>query len=700
MDCKARLFFAFILLCTVFVFFACDNDSGQADDDDYPAADVVQTGIEYMKSDTPDDLTAELIAGGATGWEGVEAATAADGSVFVVAQRSSQIVVFRIDPDKTVSELVVPERGWFPHLALDGSDQPHVMFFSPDATRIIVASWQGEAWQIRETASGAGYPPPAAFTVDAQGYPHIARSGIHSDDGLTVLRFDGEQWQSEEIDDVAGDVAHVAMRINDEGREQVLALAEGEPLGEYSTYRLYSLTHNGVNWVSSSTDLGIFDYGFEAALAWTPDGAAHFVGGDYIADHVTDRGGEWNSAKLEGIDSRGVSLAVDESGDLLFGGRDARTDCLVYGRYDGTWDLWSVSPEIGDVQHTAIAPGAPTIVYVTLSDLRFARKTDASWENAVIDAAVFVDGFGEAGNPNVVLSEDGTTHVVCSQQGGGGFDLAYTTDTSGWVPELLAGSEWDHMPMLAVGSDGTAYLHVWQTYRVRDGDGWHDSVQQPPMVADGVYRALAVGPDDQPVLGLYNYDTHEVITMAQDGSGWLDQSLVTLAEGFGDVYDGLRFRVDGSGSWHIAYIECSRVFHYVGAANGFVDETVRPEGLDHADSLELAVDGEGTPHLLMKTNEALYEAERRNEAWWLTEVESRNCEAPFATFSGDGALHLVYTVNRELWYATNATDTPRRFRLATLTQGKHNPQLVIDDDGRVQVYALESHGLWRFTFTP
>lgn len=699
MGFKARLFFvSLLLLAAVVVLFACDDDSESADE--FPSPDTEKNDSEYEEDYLPDDSNGVLVAGGATASEGMEAVTAADGAVFVVAQRSSQIVVFRIAPDKSIVQLVAPERGWSPHLALDASQRPHVMFFSPDASRIIVAAWRGEGWGTRSTASGVAYPSPAALAVDAQGYPHVALSGTQSGDGLTALRFDGDQWQREQIEAVEGAVTHVATRINDQGEEQILALAEDGLRSGYTNFRLHSLTNDGASWTWSSTEIGILDERIEAAFAWTGDGAAHFVGGSFIAKHVTNRGGQWRTSALEGIDSVAVSLAVDDAGDLLFGGRNAVTDVLVYGKYDGTWDLRPVSPQIDDVQYTAIAPGAPTIVYRTSGDLSFARRAGAVWESAVVDDAVLVTGFGEAGRPNVVLDEDGVTHIVFAARTNQGYKLVYTTDAWDGESEQLPGSELESMPMLAVGADAVVHLHVWHTYRFRDEDGWHLPGQSPPAVDDGAFCALAVDPDNRPVLGLYDYDTREVVSIVAEGSGWRSKSLLTLAEGFGDVYDGFRFRVDDTGSWHVAYVESSRVFHYAGAANDFVDETVWPDGVDRADGLDLTIDGEGNPHLLMNTSDALFEAERRDGVWRLTLIDARDyIEYPFVTSSADGALHVAYMLNRELWYATNAGGAPRRFLVATLTQGKNNPQIIVDNQGVVHVYALDSGGLWRFTLS-
>lgn len=220
---------------------------------------------------------------------------------------------------------------------------------------------------------------------------------------------------------------------------------------------------------------------FETAIALDRDGAPHVVYGEKgVLKYARRAGSAWVS---ETVDWRGwmemyFSLQVDDAGTAqvsYFAPSAGKTRMKYARRVGGEWRTETIDRTdfVGEFNSLALdRDGVPQVSYldVTHEQLKYARRIEAHrWEVAVVDASKWFGGF-----TSIAVDRAGRPHISYT---GVGNQARYAS----WD-----GTRWRIRPIAD---------HVW-------------------------YTALALEPDDTPLVAYYSLSSRELLAARWDGAQW------------------------------------------------------------------------------------------------------------------------------------------------------------------------------------
>ncbi|MBI5364042.1 MAG: hypothetical protein HZA53_12735 [Planctomycetes bacterium] len=279
----------------------------------------------------------------------------------------------------------------------------------------------------------------------------------------------------------------------------------------------------------------------------------------------------------------------------------------------------------------------------------------------------------------------------------------YLTDASGtWTSTPIAGVQQGDAS-IAVDAQGTVHLgyvgggmvHAsvssFGAWTLETVDAFASC--RSSLALDTFGRAHAVYAAD-----FYDTAWHGELRAASNATGaWVVRTLDAADLGCG--YPGVapRIAVDASGTVHIAYVGVHPGYglQYAASSGGaWTRSTVTP---DFVRGMALAVDAQGTPHVVYSDAGAQLRHARLEPAgeWTIEPIDTVQAVAPSIAVDGSGNLHACYAAAaHELRYATNASGAWR----VALVDGEgygledRTTALALDSQGRVHVATFGAHG--------
>ena len=326
------------------------------------------------------------------------------------------------------------------------------------------------------------------------------------------------------------------------------------------------------------------------------------------------------------------------------------------------------------------------------------------------------------GPASIALSPDGLVHIVVPRKAGAATGLHHISNESGhWVDTQLTSNTADSRPSVAVGTDGTVHVSFTRAplgvdYMTRTGFTW----STPAVVhgGDAMDQELALDPLGRPGIALGITDELQtaagIIYTQLRADAWQETPVAggqammpSLAYGpdgaahvawyqgtFGDGV-GIRYATNGTGSW-------------VSSDIGPGTAVIRPE------QLASASDAAGHDHVVAtmhwgRPDVGLYYGTNATGSWVLTKLATWADSANLAV-DPDGTPHVVFmevldpATNtfltgpaRRAVYATLAGDTWSLTSLATgYDVGPARPAIAVGPAGPMVIFADSSQTVLHF----
>jgi hypothetical protein len=345
-----------------------------------------------------------------------------------------------------------------------------------------------------------------------------------------------------------------------------------------------------------------------------------------VADAVGDLSFEWNVTQVgEGIkpaidvDAAGVVhiafLTEADHGGVFYGNNasgDFEIETVSEGYFYGPLDL-ALGPD-----------GAPYIAYHDHQDSSFKQElgdevvavlSDSGWELVTVEDAGH-DGWDNS----ITVDDSGNWHTaaVDPSQFGGESGVEYATNAGGSISVVEVGSgpivyefatsiqlDPDNLPGVAYYDNNVQGL----AYAKFDGSDWRVTIVDEDGDA-GRYASLTFDNNGAPHISYFVFDGATSGTVRH---AWLDggQWIIEDVDNLDDVNRGqigarkiTALTFDDSGTAHIAYTDRGRIVYGQRTENGRATQEVWatqeiPQLTDGplGQLIELAVDGEGKPHL-------------------------------------------------------------------------------------------------------
>jgi hypothetical protein len=281
--------------------------------------------------------------------------------------------------------------GAYTSLALDGTDQPRIVYFDLTNNALRYAAWQGGAWQLSELDRAGRVGDYTALAFDAAGAPHISYHDGDRDQ-LKYATQNAGTWYNTVVDAQAGVGLHTSLALDGAGRPHI-SYQDGRELDlRYARW-------DGAGWEIVAVD----------------------TAGDVGAS---------------------TAIGVDRAGWPHISYYDATNQAVKYAvRSAAGWVIEQVA-EIGPLTYTSLAldaAGAPHIAFYASSadgssgELGYASRTAAGvWQikmvNSSVDAGGHVSLALDAHDVPVISYYDFATPRVW---------VAYHA-SEGWVTQVVA----------------------------------------------------------------------------------------------------------------------------------------------------------------------------------------------------------------------------------------------------------------------
>jgi len=341
---------------------------------------------------------------------------------------------------------------------------------------------------------------------------------------------------------------------------------------------------------------------------------------------------EWNVTQVgEGIkpaidvDTAGVVhiafLTEEDHGGVFYGNNasgDFEIESVSEGYFYGPLDL-ALGPD--DTPYIAYHDHQDNAFKQELGDEVVAILSDGRWDLVTVEDAGH-DGWDNS----ITVDDSGNWHTAAIDpaQFGGQSGVEYATNAGGSISVVEVGSgpivyefatsiqlDPDNLPAVAYYDNNAQGL----AYAKFDGDGWTVTIVDDDGDA-GRYASLAFDNNGAPHISYFVFDGATTGTVRHawlDGGEWIIEDVDSL----NDVQPGqigarkiTALTFDESGTAHIAYTDRGRIVYGQRSENGRATQeawatqnrwvtqevpqlTDRPLG----QLIELAVDGNGTPHL-------------------------------------------------------------------------------------------------------
>lgn len=314
------------------------------------------------------------------------------------------------------------------------------------------------------------------------------------------------------------------------------------------------------------------------------------------------------------MDAEGVAhvtfLTEADHGALFYAQNrngDFEVETVVGGYFYGPIDL-ALNPS-----------GEPIIAYHDHQGLQFdpalgdeviAQLTQSGWEFTTVS-----DDGHDGWDNSIVVDEAGVWHTAAidPSQFGSGSGVEYATLVDGTVAVVEVGSgpiRYEFATSIQLDPSGSPAIAY---YNDRDQqlefaslgvDGW--SVEVVDNQGDvGRYASLIFDTDGTPHIAYYVAESRESGTVRhawKEASGWQIEAVGTLQNirmGSPGARKITSLAFDGQGILHLAYTDRDRLIYARKSEGGWIgQEVVEPGGLILGQLVELAIDVDGSPHLI------------------------------------------------------------------------------------------------------
>ncbi|MCH8340431.1 MAG: hypothetical protein IIA51_02615 [Chloroflexi bacterium] len=314
------------------------------------------------------------------------------------------------------------------------------------------------------------------------------------------------------------------------------------------------------------------------------------------------------------MDAEGVAhvtfLTEADRGALFYAQNrngDFEVETVVGGYFYGPIDL-ALNPS-----------GEPLIAYHDHQGLQFdpalgdeviAQLTESGWELTTV-----ADDGHDGWDNSIVVDEAGVWHTAAidPSQFGSGSGVEYATLVDGAVVVVEVGSgpiKYEFATSIQLDPSGSPAVVY---YNDRDqqlefaslgADGW--SVEVVDNQGDvGRYASLIFDTDGTPHIAYYVAESRESGTVRhawQDTSGWQIEAVGTLQNirmGSPGARKITSLAFDGEGTLHLAYTDRDQLIYAQKTDEGWIgQEVVEPGSVVLGQLVELAIDADGSPHLI------------------------------------------------------------------------------------------------------
>ncbi len=415
-------------------------------------------------------------------------------------------------------------------LVLDGSDAPHLSYYSQADEAMRYGYQDGGGWQFETVASGLHTvdwgSDVTALALDGAGQPRISYfAGRH-----TLLKYAvpaGGGWQTETI--VPGGKAgkYPSLALDGDGNPHISYLDEGQGSIKYAAWE-------ADRWVLRA----IFQMEFQDDNDW-----------------------------IYGLNNTSLALDGDSRPHVVYNynGALGLTE-LRYTFWDGSaWQtqviVRSTEPPAATVGGPALVldgAGRPHVFYATPDEHRYAYWDGGQWRIETVD-----DTIGGWSSFSMFLALDGAGRPHVAYVGDpANDDLKYAyRDGGGWHVETVgsvapAGARFS-MALDASAHPHLAYCRLDGSHCVELRHAWWDGAQWQSESVDaagdvGYYPSLALDGEDRPHISYHDDDNDALKYAYYDGSAW---QIETLEGGNVGWYTSLS--LDGDGHPHIAHYDVS-----------------------------------------------------------------------------------------------------------------------------------------------
>lgn len=326
--------------------------------------------------------------------------------------------------------------GAYTSLALDGGDQPRILYFDLTNNALRYAAWQGGAWQFSELDRGGRVGDYTALAFDAAGVPHIS----YHDGDREQLKYATQiagVWQNAVVDTQAGVGLYTSLALDGDARPHI-SYQDGRELDlRYARW-------DGADWeimaVDTAGDVGAY-----------------------------------------------TSIGVDRTGRPHISYYDATNHAVKYAvRSAAGWTFEQVA-EVGPLTYTSLAldsTDAPHIAFYASSadgssgELGYASRTAAgAWQIKVVNAS------GDAGgHVSLALDAQDVPYISYYDFANQRVSVAYH-GAAGWVVQVVAVTGGESHTALTLERGGTPLVAFY------DGAAADLKIARPVSVA-----APAAGP--------------------------------------------------------------------------------------------------------------------------------------------------------------------------------------------------------------
>jgi hypothetical protein len=419
----------------------------------------------------------------------------------------------------------VDVNGWFPSIALDSGDRPHISYV--EDLDLKYAKWTGSAWSIETLETDlASLFGDTSIAVDSSDRPHICYyNGVNRD--LKYARWTGSAWSVETVDadGEVGECASIALDSNN------------RPHISY-----YDATNDDLKyarWTGSAWSIETVDADGEvgecASIALDSNNRPHIsyfdttnASAGYVK-YARWTGSVWS---IETVDAHGAggylpSMTLDSND------RPHISYCsAVIGQWNVTYARWTGSAwsietvDVGGIlafPQIALDSGDhPHICYYdnTNYGLKYARWTGSAWSVETVDAD------GDVGYCNSIAVDSGNHPHI-----------SYLSSDPSGLKYARAPDEYFHsVKVKAFDSNGDGFLDAEQVDM--DVDTTHSGTLNVSV------HAYLRDPFD-------NYAALDIVTwtITSDAEEW-GQALIYLPPGAHEgLYDLELFLLDGDGNY-------------------------------------------------------------------------------------------------------------------------------------------------------
>jgi hypothetical protein len=328
----------------------------------------------------------------------------------------SCIMVIQIANSTWHIQILNPEGGGNPSLALDPDGNPHISYCDIINGDLKYAIWTGSAWDIQTVDQ---YVVDSCLVLDSKGNPSI---GYIASGNFLYANWTGSTWSTQTIDTLGVFYSSVLYS------SVSLALDfDGNP------HICYCYREQGYQ----NTNINFLKYAYWNGTGWSKQ---------YLDDGLTP------------------SLAVDSNGNphISYSGNTG----LEYASWNGTsWSIQTVGQNIGGSSLVLDASGNPHISYSNANGLMYAKRTNTSWNMQVVDPEVSNPTYDSAsdialdsnGNPHICYCAGDFLKLKYSSWNGSAWNIQTIDPDGGLVEDSLALDSNDNPQIIYSGHSGLKY---------------------------------------------------------------------------------------------------------------------------------------------------------------------------------------------------------------------------------------------------